>query len=164
VEDQANARQVSQVMMEYWMGRLTKKEATEKLQLKPVRFWQMSTQAIAGMTAGLLTQPRYRKGAFLAGVEVTELRAKVRELEAKVSAQQKLIEILKSLPGHHGKVDLNNAKATKSGGPRGGKKPRGPRVIESAERKSKDDIAVSSSDDPNVKVMEEPGGSIASAQ
>jgi len=109
------------------------------------------------MTVGLLTQPRYRKGTFLAGAEVTQLRAKVRELEDKVSAQQKLIEILKSLPGHHGKVDLNNARAAKCGDPRGGKKPRGSGANEGKARESKDDVSVLAGNNSNLKVMEEAG-------
>jgi len=117
----------------------------------------MSTQAIAGMTAGLLTQPRYRKGAFLAGSEVTELRAKVRELEDKVSAQQKLIEVLKSLPGRQGKVEINNARATK-GVPRGGKKPRGSGATEGAARESKDDVSVLAGHGPNTEVVEAQSG------
>lgn len=115
------------------------------------------------MTAGLLTQPRYRKGAFLAGAEVTELRSKVRELEDKVIAQQKLIEILKSLPGHHGKVDLNNARATNARVPSRGKKPRGPGVIDGAAGKSKDPVSVSTSNNANDKVMEEAGSAGAPA-
>lgn len=123
----------------------------------------MSTQAIAGMTAGLLTQPRYRKSAFLAGGEVTALRAKVRELEAKVSAQQKLIEVLKSLPGHHGRVDLNNAKAATARVPRGGKKPRRSGITDGTAREPKDDVSGFKSDDQNIKVMEEASCGGASA-
>jgi hypothetical protein len=61
----------------------------------------MTNQAVAGLTAGLLTQPRFRKGEFVGQSEREEinmLRAKVRELYKTVEAQNKLIEIFKSMP------------------------------------------------------------------
>src|SRR5271156_2334029 len=59
-EERERAQQTAQVIMDYWMAPLTKAEAAAKLNLKPIRFWQMTNQAVVGMTAGLLTQPRLR--------------------------------------------------------------------------------------------------------
>lgn len=115
----------------------------------------MSTQAIAGMTAGLLTQPRYRKSSYLASDEVTRLRAQVRDLEIKVSAQQKLIEVLKSLPGHHGEVISNARASAKPGVQRRGKKARGPITPDGAERQPGDDVPVPKGNNANPKVVEE---------
>lgn len=115
----------------------------------------MSTQAIAGMTAGLLTQPRYRKSSYLASNEVTRLRAQVRELEAKVSAQQKLIEVLKSLPGYQGEV--TNARTAKPGVQRRGKGSRGTKLEDCAKGQSTNDVPEFKCDNQNIKVMEEAG-------
>ena len=110
VEEREKAKQTAQAIMEYWMGYLTKRQATEKLNLTPVRFWQLTSQAVAGMTAGLLTQPRYRKADYMGKSEqqqIKQLRAKVRDLEQMVSSQQKVIEIMKSMPGI-GEVNLDD--------------------------------------------------------
>lgn len=62
------------------------------------------------MTAGLLTQPRFRKSSFLASGDVSKLKKQVSDLELKVSAQQKLIEILKSLPSDRARSASPEAK------------------------------------------------------
>src|ERR1700733_5231268 len=102
-EDQRQkARENAKVIMEYWMGRISRSQAITKVEMRPVRFWQLTQQAIAGMTAGLLTQPRFRKGEFVGKneqQEIKKLNAKIRELELTVATQQKLIEIFKSIPG-----------------------------------------------------------------
>jgi hypothetical protein len=55
------------------------------------------------MSAGLLTQPKLRKKGEFMGTndreEINKLRAKVRELELTISSQDKLIGILRSMPG-----------------------------------------------------------------
>jgi hypothetical protein len=158
VEDQSKAREISQVMMEYWIGRLSKKEATEKLGMRPVRFWQMSQQAVAGMTAGLLTQPRYRNNSFLPSDETAKLGKKIEELELILSTQQKLIEILKSLPGqkrNQAKVTVNDGKPTrKSRMPGGTKNSRGTELDTSSSRKSEDIVAASGRDAANTERLE----------
>lgn len=161
-EEQAQARQVAQVIMEYWMGRLTKKEATERLGMRPVRFWQMSNQAIAGMTAGLLTQPRYKKNAFLPSNEVTELRAKVGKLEAQIDAQQRLIDVLRSIPGNS-EVEVNDETTRKSRVPRGSKKPRGAESVNGKARRSGDSGQLPEGDDANLTIVEGAGQSAPAA-
>lgn len=63
----------------------------------------MTHQAIAGMSAGLLTQPKLRKKGEFMGTndreEINKLRAKIRELDLTISSQDKLIGILRSMPG-----------------------------------------------------------------
>jgi hypothetical protein len=107
-EDQrVKARENAKVIMEYWMGRISRAQAVTKVGMRPVRFWQLTQQAIAGMTAGLLTQPRFRKGEFVGKneeQEIKKLNAKVKELELTVASQQKLIEIFKSIPGYEGAI------------------------------------------------------------
>ncbi len=59
-EERERAHKTSMVILEYWTARLSKQEAAEKLGLAPIRVWQLSQQAVVGMLAGLLTQPRDR--------------------------------------------------------------------------------------------------------
>ena len=76
-----------------------------RLNLKPIRFWQLKNQAIMGMMVGLLHQPRLRGNEHMENQEQQELkklRARVKELELIVSTKTKLIEILKSMPGCQG--------------------------------------------------------------
>jgi hypothetical protein len=86
--------------MNYWTGQITKSAASQELGEKPVRFWQLTDQAVKGMAAGLLWQPRLRGKRVLNAerAEVLDLKKKISELEKKLWAQQKLIEVLKSLP------------------------------------------------------------------
>lgn len=94
------------------MGRLSKLEATKTLELKHLRFWQLTQQAIAGMTVGLLTQPRCKVTDLINSdqQEIKQLKAKILELEKIISTQTKLVEILKSMPGCQG-VTLKDEKA-----------------------------------------------------
>lgn len=118
----------------------------------------MSSQAVAGMTAGLLTQPRYRKSSYLASTEVTELRQRVKDLELKVSTQQKLIEILKSLPGQkeNVQVEVKDGKPTrKSGVQRGSKTKDRAKSNSGPAREPKDDGSGFRCDDQDAEVVAE---------
>ena len=46
------------LMLEHWLGRMTRKDLGTKLNLPPLRVWQMSQQALAGMVVGLMAQPK----------------------------------------------------------------------------------------------------------
>src|SRR5687767_4111723 len=61
-EEQARAHQAAVLMLQAWLGKITREEAARTLDLSPLRFWQLSQQAVAGMVAGLLRQPRPRRG------------------------------------------------------------------------------------------------------
>lgn len=101
-EEKAQAQQRAQVIMNYWMGQLSKMDACRELLVKPVRFWQLTDQAVKGMAVGLLWQPRSRgKKVRLSAerLEVEALRKKIANFERSLRAQQKLIEVLKSMPG-----------------------------------------------------------------
>jgi hypothetical protein len=66
------------------------------------------------MTAGLLTQPRHRKGEFVGKQEeaqIKRLKAQVTELELVIATQTKLIEIFRSIPGYEG-VTLKDESAS----------------------------------------------------
>ena len=61
-EEQKLAHQTCATILEYWLGRASKAEAMKRLELPALRVWQLSQQALSGMLAGLLKQPRTRGG------------------------------------------------------------------------------------------------------
>lgn len=67
-----------------------------------------------GLTVGLVQQPRYRKDMIVTSEqqEIKQLRTKLEELERFIAVQNKLIEILKALPGNEG-VGLDDESARK---------------------------------------------------
>ena len=109
-EQRVKAHETSVVIMEYWLGRITKKEVGEKLKMPPLRIWQLSQQAISGMVAGLLIQPKTRapRGSKNKWIDVThkspendpqELRKMIVKLERTVAMQDRLISVLREMPG-----------------------------------------------------------------
>jgi hypothetical protein len=102
-EDQTRAHQTCVLMLEYWLGRRTKAEMVELLGMPPLRVWQLSQQALAGMLAGLLKQPRAR-GRRLGrppmdnADELKALRKRVTEQEKEIERLRKLLEVLRDLP------------------------------------------------------------------
>jgi hypothetical protein len=94
------------VILEYWTARLSKQEAAAKLGLAPIRVWQLSQQAVVGMLAGLLTQPRDR-GQGPGKCELDRerrsareraLEKRVAELEVELASSHRLIEVMRELP------------------------------------------------------------------
>jgi hypothetical protein len=85
-----------------WLGKTTREDAAKELGLSGLRFWQLSQQAVAGLVAGCLKQPRFRGRVELGGedVAVSELRRRIQVLEREVASGRRLIELWKELPGH----------------------------------------------------------------
>ena len=108
-EQRLKAHETSVVLMEYWLGRLTRPQMAERLKVPPLRIWQLSQQAISGMVAGLLIQPKTRppRGAKNMGLEQPQdpendpqsLRKRIAELERTVYVQERLISVLREMPG-----------------------------------------------------------------
>jgi hypothetical protein len=102
-EERQQAHRCAVALLQAWLGKTTREEGAKALGLSPLRFWQLSQQAVAGMVAGCLRQPRARRGRPPT-IETEEgaaaLRQKVRTLETELSQARTLIEILKQLPGH----------------------------------------------------------------
>ena len=105
-EERERAHKTSMVILEYWTARLSKQEAAEKLGLAPIRVWQLSQQAVVGMLAGLLTQPRDRGAGPGKGELERERRSareralekRVKQLEVELAASGRLIEVMRELP------------------------------------------------------------------
>ena len=103
-EEQTRAHENAVWMLEYWLGKISRDEAAERLGVVPLRVWQMSQSAVAGMVCGLLPQPRWRKGQSVMPIDPSNdpkvLKKKVAALERELEVAQQLIDILKTLPGN----------------------------------------------------------------
>lgn len=101
-EQQNRAHRRCVVMLEYWLGRISKQQAAEKLSLPVLRIWQLSQMALSGMLAGLLEQPKWRGGDPMPrsdeSRELLALRKQVRELEDKLTRTESLVRLLRDLP------------------------------------------------------------------
>jgi hypothetical protein len=98
-EERRIAHETGMVMMEYWLGRVSKTEAARRLQLPPIRVWQLSQRAISGMLAGLLAQPKAKEAMKNPGDDPKALKKRIQELEETVKTQDALIQLLKQMPG-----------------------------------------------------------------
>lgn len=106
-EEKARAHRMAAVMLQVWLGKMRRSEAAEQLQLTPVRVWQLSQQAVAGMVAGLLKQPRRwrRKGGLpMDGSRIEEeedpkrLKKENEALRRKLKIAEDVIALLKEFP------------------------------------------------------------------
>ncbi len=99
-EAQARAHRAATAILRTWLGKATREEAAKELELTPLRFWQLSQQAVAGLVAGLLHQPRFRGGGTLPGDAPAEesagvLRRRITTLERELDGARRLIGLLK---------------------------------------------------------------------
>lgn len=99
-EERKRAHETCAQILELWLGKATRAEAAERLRVPPLRVWQISQQALAGMVAGCLRQPRMRKSAETGADEPTAMRRRLEVLEREAQAKDALIALLKELPAH----------------------------------------------------------------
>lgn len=102
-EERRKAHQVATTVLKTWLGKMSREEAAKELSMTGLRFWQLSQQAVAGLVAGCLRQPRFRGRVQLEGgdeVPVALLKRRVETLEREVEAGRRLIDLLRELPGH----------------------------------------------------------------
>src|SRR5262249_11201858 len=102
IEERQMAHKTASMLLQYWIGHKTKKEIAEELKIPQLRIWQLSGQAVAGMAAGLLKQPRVRKGAIPIMNKEDDpkyLKKRIAELEKTVHSLRVLIDVLKEMPG-----------------------------------------------------------------
>ena len=105
LEARERAHKAAGVLMQSWVGLKSRGQAAQELGVPPVRIWQLSQQALSGMVAGLLKQPRGRKGIVMdPGEDPKVLRKRIRDLEKDLDAAKRLIEILKDLPENRPQV------------------------------------------------------------
>jgi hypothetical protein len=117
--EKARAHQTCAVMLEYWLGKTTKAQVAERLQVPPLRVWQLSQQALSGMVAGLLKQPRRKKGALMPTDPQDDpklLKRRIAQLERELKLAQDVIELLRDLPAHRATKDPPGKSSPKAGG------------------------------------------------
>lgn len=101
LKEQARAHQAAKAILRAWLGKATREEAAREIGLSPLRFWQLSQQAVAGLVAGLLKQPRFRRALPADGPleeSVGVLRKRITALERELDGAKRLIGLLKDLP------------------------------------------------------------------
>lgn len=102
-EERRKAHEVATTVLKTWLGKMSREEGAKELSMTGLRFWQLSQQAVAGLVAGCLRQPRFRGRVDLGGgeeVPVALLKRRVATLEREVEAGRRLIDLLRELPGH----------------------------------------------------------------
>lgn len=103
-EERTRAHHMCTTFLELWVGKITKKEAIERLGIPPLRLWQLSQQALSGMAAGLLVQPKKRpKGKPVLSepeVDVKTLEKEKAKLEEENRLLRDLLALFRDLPGN----------------------------------------------------------------
>ena len=103
-EEQKTAHELCMAILEYWLGKASKGEIAKRLEVPTLRVWQLSQMALSGMLAGLLRQPKTRRRGRpmepppSPADDPKLLRARIVELERKLSRTEDLVRVLKDLP------------------------------------------------------------------
>jgi hypothetical protein len=123
-EQQAIAHRTATAILSTWLGKSTREAAAKELGLSAVRLWHLSQQAVAGLVVGCLRQPRYRGRPPAGGYgpreeSVGALRQKIAVLERELDGAQRLIEVMKDLPGNRDRAGSAEGEAVDGGARRG---------------------------------------------
>lgn len=101
-EEQAAAHRSCVQVLAVWLGKRSREEAAVSLGVAPLRVWQLSQQALAGMLAGLLIQPKARRRREdTMGTNPDDprmLRKHITELERKNVELEQLVRLVAQLP------------------------------------------------------------------
>jgi len=126
-EERQRAHEAATAILGWWLAVLPKAEVLERLQVTPLRLWQMSQMAVSGMAAGLLKQPKRREKA-LPGAPAEEsregLKRKVAHLERDLRAARELVGLMRTLPSWRatsGPPGRTDARAHPRRGPESGR-------------------------------------------
>ena len=102
--EQEKAHQACTRILALWLGRKPMPEVASELSIPPLRVWQLSQQALAGMMAGLLHQPRARRRRSLEATmaeqeeDPSALRKQLAQKDKRIAEQEELIRLLTELP------------------------------------------------------------------
>ena len=99
-EEKEKAHMRGAALMEYWIGKASKTEIAKRLEIPPLRIWQLSQQAISGMLVGLLSQPKTRAKGMVLSTEddPKKLKKRITDLEEQNQRQERLIAVLRTMP------------------------------------------------------------------
>ena len=117
-EQQRTAHQRCAMIIETWVGRMGRPEAADVLGITPLRLWQLSQRALAGMLAGLVTQPRHRGRVVMVDPQndARALKKRVAQLEKELSVATDLITILREMPTHRAAEEAARQPARRTAG------------------------------------------------
>ena len=123
-EEQERAHQACTQILSLWLGKRAKRDVAESLSIPPLRVWQLSQQALSGMLAGLLHQPRPRRRHQEETMEQHEddprrLKKRIADQERQIADQQELIRLLTSIPKPHEKSSASTEAPTRETKTRG---------------------------------------------
>lgn len=101
-EEKERAHRQCVAILEWWLGKSSRQTIAERLELPSLRVWQLSQQALSGMLAGLLRQPkaRPRRGERLLQdpkEDLPALRREIAELKKKLRVSEELNAVLRDL-------------------------------------------------------------------
>ena len=101
-EERMKAHRTGVAILELWLGQASRKEIADRLQVPPLRIWQLSQQALSGLVAGLLKQPKSRSQIQKNPLEESrwKLKSKIAKLEGEVESLRTLVSLLRELPAH----------------------------------------------------------------
>jgi hypothetical protein len=103
LEEQTQAHRVCTQILALWLGKRRREEVALELSIPGLRVWQLSQQALAGMLAGLLHQPKARRAKQESSTmeesqdNPQRVKKRIAELEKQVADQQELIRLITSL-------------------------------------------------------------------
>ena len=125
-QEKRTAHRCCMAILEYWLGKASKVEIAARLEVAPLRVWQLSQQALSGMLAGLLRQPKRRAKVALPPASPEEdptlLRRRIGELEKKLARTEDMVRVLRDLPWAKGVETTpkkeSDARTKRRGGPK----------------------------------------------
>lgn len=108
-QEKQKAQEICALILELWLGKTSKAEISRRLALPPLRVWQLSQQALSGMIAGLLVQPRTRQrvksGTGVSSIvkrdpatDTTQLQREILRLKQDLAASSQVNALLKQFP------------------------------------------------------------------
>lgn len=102
LEERQAAHRKGLMLLALWLGRKSKAEVASELGLPPLRVWQLSQQALSGMLAGLLKQPRTRRGregpSMNSEESPSQLKKRIAQLEQENRDLRQLLSLVGLLP------------------------------------------------------------------
>ena len=116
-EEQQSAHRSCVQILALWLGKRTREDVAANLSLPPLRVWQLSQQALAGMLAGLLIQPKSRRGRPESTTTCNPddprvLNKRIEELSRKNAELEQLVRLVAQLPTPAGGQPASSTNAT----------------------------------------------------
>lgn len=100
-EERRQAHALSATILEYWTGLATKQEIASRLSVPPIRVWQISQRAAAGLVCGLLKPPSGRRGPPMgSSASEKDLQKENARLAKENALLRDLVSVLRQMPGN----------------------------------------------------------------